>query len=454
MQTADVEKKLISAFVKDKQFLAAARAIKFDSKYFDTYNAKTIYSLLEEYCADGDDALGFDALRLVVDYKQSLGIYVDTDELKKFIDEAEATPQGDSVLFTIQWLRNYSRQRSLAKALDESYQILRGKGDIAGATNLLTNAIFTDGHEIVEPEDLEAGFQDRWDRRLDRLNNKTYQVVPTGFPSIDVGMEGGMRTNETWYVAGAPGIGKSRLLDTIGVNAFEAGFDVLKVTTENTLEQSLGRTESLLWSLNYRQLQNCDPAIAPGLIASQPKRPNRHFTIRIFPNEDTASDLIQKIGYLKIQYGFDPVLLLIDSPDFLAHPTTSLRGLQEKTHDVRTRTILILKKFIEREHKIQVASSHTKLGDFKGRRGYRDDRLDLGDLSDTSGKVRLADGVITLNQNAEQVDEGSMTAYMAKNRDNDKRPFEVRLKGAFGSPRLVEDLMGGGGGDAYEAVKF
>jgi len=102
---------------------------------------------------------------------------------------------------------------------------------------------------------------------------------------------------------------------------------------------------------------------------------------------------------------------------------------------------LTLKRYIETNNSVLLATSHVKLQEFKGRRTkQRNDRLDLGDLSDTSGKSRLADGVWTLNINQELMDTGRIELYVAKLRDVDRRPFSVILKREYNNPRLIEDL--------------
>ena len=430
--TEELEKRVVSAFVKDKQYLTYALTLKYKAEFFETEHARTIFAILEQY---SETTLGFAALNLIVDSQEG----EDNTEIRNYIKEIAKIEIDDSPEFEIEWLRKEIAKKKTIQGFNEGFQDIMTRGDPTAAFNIMAARYFETADDFTEPDDLEAGLVARSKERQAKLDDKSYVTIPTQWMSLDIGLDGGMRTTEMIWIAGFPGVGKSYAADCIGLNGFFGGFDVLKISTENTREQSIARTESSYYGVNYRQLQNCDPAIDIAALDARDKRANRHFTIRIFPDEDTALDVVRKISYLKLQYGFDPALIILDSPDFLALPKAD-SSIQYGHHNLMTKNILVLKKFIEQERKVLVCTSHVKLGDYKGRRGERNDRLDLGDLSDTSGKVRLADVVITLNQNEELADTGRIEAFVCKNRDTDAKPFGVVLKRDFHSPRLIEDM--------------
>jgi replicative DNA helicase len=232
-------------------------------------------------------------------------------------------------------------------------------------------------------------------------------------------------------------VGKSFLMTNILIAAFEAGYDVLHITTENTEEQALGRAEAILWGINYRLLMNCSADIPIHEIDAEEKRPNRYMVLRLFPGRFSVDDVVQKIMVMRGEgLNFRPRLIGIDSPDWLK--LVQPPGGRTERHHLITEQYEFLKAYAEEDHVAILTTSHVKMQEFKGRRGKRNDRLDLGDLADSAGKVRIADVVVTINTSEELERHGALELYACKLRDQDRRPFSTYIKRDSRSPRFFE----------------
>lgn len=448
MDRAELERSLVGQMVRDKNTLAAAFAAGLQTQHFETPQAREVYSIFLENCYDEVDMqkitlINTVAIKAFLEKRVSLNKTTVTPQqlptYLRYIDSLKEA-DNDSPEFSIKWIMEYAEGKRMEQTLRDTMKEWKTSNNLEKATNHFIENFIASSTSLsssIVPEDLEDGAIARWYDRQHRIAEGTAKPIAFGFPTIDEKMEGGSRYNETVIVIGYPGVGKSFFCDNLGINYFEAGLNVLKVTTENTKEQSIVRAESIYHNLNYRKLMNCDAEIkADELFMKQPRK-NRHMTIRLFPGEHSATDLIRMIELMKFQDNFDPDVIIIDSPDFLKPPQVQNREQGARHHQL-TNMYLQLKNYVELRHKLLLTTSHVKLQDYKGRRGGRKDRLDIGDLSDSSGKARLADTVITLNVSEELADLGQIEAYFAKIRDANQRPFSVLLQREFDSPRFTE----------------
>jgi len=178
--------------------------------------------------------------------------------LSKMADvEPDANPEASMGV----WRQYFDKQR-IRQELEQAQTSLDKGETVETLKEELIQGLSSYGKDEVVFHDLHNEFQQRWDGRKNRIKKGHSLVIPTGFPSLDAGLEGGLPTGRIMILAGYPGVGKSFILTNMLVHAYEQGFDVLHITTENTEEEALCRAESIrcgnhtgvLWIANMMSL--------------------------------------------------------------------------------------------------------------------------------------------------------------------------------------------------------
>jgi len=77
------------------------------------------------------------------------------------------------------------------------------------------------------------------DKDVLHKNKKEGNVITSGFPILDLLMEGGLRRSEITLLFGSTMIGKSALLRQISVKVAEEGYKVLYLDLENSFDPSV-----------------------------------------------------------------------------------------------------------------------------------------------------------------------------------------------------------------------
>lgn len=426
--------------------MTVGRIIK--PEHFDLMPSRLVFSCIRDHVTalmDGKvtEPISYDAIKLHIASvcRKEKGLSgEDIVYVERFVDSLQQF-DTDSPQVTADWIVDYSNKKALDTTIRNSIESLNSgiKADDVARTLVESASSILALDDDVCPEDLERGFETRWMKRKRDLASGCRRKYSLGLVSLDDSLGGGIQTNEIMIIAGYPGVGKSRLADTLSINLFELGANVLKVTTENTKEQSVERAESMYFDLDYEDVKRCSSVVPVKKIAGNKKRANRHLTIRLTQDKYTLSDFFAVVKMMELKDKFKPDVVVFDSPDFvLLTPSPGLRGGVEKKHDLITRMYSRLKGWIESSNRCLITTSHVKLADYKGRRSKRKDQLDLGDLSDSSGKVRQADIVLTLNVNPETADLGQAELYLAKVRDSPKKKLSIIIHNPYGVPRFKE----------------
>jgi len=443
----EVEQKLLGSLIKDELLLLEVGQ-KLKREHFSLLSSRVVYECLSRHVAmllEGKvtEPVSKDSIKLMLyDVTKSTTLLNrgDVPYVIEFINDLGKFTT-ESPQLTADWIIEYANKKKIEACIKLAIDGLN-KGDTAQqiASGLVDAVV--DSVEVEEettPEDLEAGFEKRFLRRKRELASGIRRRYELGFPVLDGSIGGGLQTKEILIIAGYPGVGKSRLADTFSVNLFENGHNVLKVTTENTKEQSVERAESMYFGLDYVDIKRCASNIPLKEIANRPLKANKHITIRLSQDKYRIADFFSLVKMFQIKHKFKPDVIVFDSPDFmLLTPSPGLRGGVEKKHDLITRMYSQIKTWVETNNMSIITTSHVKLADFKGRRSKRKDLLDLGDLSDSSGKVRIADIVLTLNISEEMKDMGQAELFIAKLRDAQQRTTSVMVHNHYGMPKFSE----------------
>ncbi len=242
-------------------------------------------------------------------------------------------------------------------------------------------------------------------------------MVPTGLPSIDATLGGGLGVGEMGLILGPPGRGKSIVVQDIAAHATMIPNSVVLIVT---LEMNENRYAARLFS-RYTGMTKRECTKNTAQIRKQLKTIMNSTNSRLFIKEAPARSLVadQVYAYIRAVHnaGFPPTLVLVDYLDLLRASTPrhdKWVELEEMAVDLRSVASLA---------KVPIWAPT------QGNRGsYGKSIVDIDDVADSWGKSKTADVILSLSQTLEERREGRMRIFFAKNRnERDKVAFEFMV---------------------------
>ena len=434
-----IEQEIICSIMEDNAVFTKLLTLGFDESSFSLRTSAVVFSLVESIRADGSKGpipIGAIKVKAFQEAQKGAGLcsMVFLPILTEYLNAVDVLIPSPVSEATYKIWVDYTKNCRLQHLLDAAKKdVERGNKADDVSAKIIRQLTHKYNREEVHVHDLVSEMKDRWTARQHSIQTGTYKTITTGFPELDEGLEGGFRTGRLVILVGYPQVGKSFLMTDMLLSAFESGVNVLHVTTENTEEEVTCRAEAMLWRQNYRRLVDCDNSVLEAITNDPKENPSKYSIIRLYPGRYSVFDLRNIIEGFQASHGFKPSIIGIDSPDWLK--LTFEQG--EKDHHARTRSYEELKAIGEEHQAVILTTSHARMQDYKGRKGKRVDRLGLGDLSDTSGKSRIADIVLTINSSDELAPLNALEIYAAKLRDVAGMPFSVFVRRDVGSPRFI-----------------
>lgn len=303
-------------------------------------------------------------------------------------------------------------------------------------------------------------FEDRQARRKYEASHPgEFRVIPTGWPSLDRVLAGGVRTGEVALMMGTTGRGKSIAMNNIANRAVKAGFSVVIVGFEMGASQIAMRQDSTWSGYGYEKFKTYK--FKPSEIRMlklkrerMAKRFGNKLHILSFP---VRSANIQDVGSalqdLKDEWSFKPDLVILDSADHLLAIESSKESFRLQQSEVYWSA-----KRLGEENNFAIWSS-THAG-----REWSDKIATAEASSESYDKSRIADLVASLNDpfakgrrmkvievsgEEDEEEEAEIIGYakgngprtlkihLAKYRDGDSQ-FSFEVKADFARMRITE----------------
>lgn len=435
---------LIASCLRNKQTVIFALAEGWQPNDFERVEARVIFDIIKHYAeknlSKDSSILGFRGCGIVLERKANASNPTITQaDLPKYTDYLRKLKKvdTDSEEFVVDEWRDRLKARRFELALEKTYEEFQDNKDFDSASNQLLNYTLSLHRSKNKATDLESDFSRRTEKIQKAVAKGKLFTVRTGWPTIDSKL-GGVQTAETMLIAGYPSSGKTYALYTIAINAFNLGYNVYVIATENKDEQVWARLESIYYGLDYRRLKYRDSSIDYKAIAKQEKKANRLLIDRFLPRKATIHDVFKQIKMYEIQDKFKPHLIVWDSIDLMkvgeAHKGRYDLDLENSYFEV--------KEYLEANDISCVSTSQVKMGDFKKKKKFTDTTdwmLGMGDLGQaTQAKAAYADIIMTLNTNEQLDDAKEVVGYLCKMRDAAERPFDVTFKRELNTGRLLE----------------
>jgi replicative DNA helicase len=302
-------------------------------------------------------------------------------------------------------------------------------------------------------------FDDRQARRLYEANHPgEFRVIPTGWPSLDRVLSGGVRTGEIALMMGTTGRGKSVAMNNISHRAVRSGFSVALFGFEMGAGQIATRQDATWSGYAYDKFKsyNFQPSEVRALRRKREKLAKRYANklhIISFPvRSANINDVRGALEDLKDEWGFKADLVIIDSADHLL----AVESAKESFRLQQSEVYWSVKKLAEEQSFAVWSSTHAG-------REWSDKIATAEASSESYDKSRIADLVASLNDpfakgrrmkvievDDEDEDEKAeiegyskqggprtLKIHLAKYRDGDSQ-FSFEVKADFAKMRITE----------------
>ena len=230
-------------------------------------------------------------------------------------------------------------------------------------------------------------------------------------------------------VIAPPGVGKSLWLVNQAVQSMIEGRKVLYVSLEMSEDKIAQRFDSVMTLIPQVQLK--DPSaqlkVAERLSIFQTNFPTSKLVIKEFPcGTATVNTLRALLVQLRNYEEFSPDVIIIDYLELL-------RPTRENQHEYQAQQRIAeeLRGLAMEEDILLWTATQTN------RMGRAVKIITDSELGDSYGKIRTCDFAISLNQNEEEFDGGTMRAYVVKSRDGRPR-FTVPVTVDYNVLRIAE----------------
>lgn len=317
------------------------------------------------------------------------------------------------------WLRDatldFVKRNVFVRAFHEGRQ-LYNEGKTVEAYDLMMEQMDELSRVAWEPVDVSWHFDELQKRHTQRILAGPEQgAIPTGFPSLDHILNGGLHPGELGIWLAYPKIGKTTLLVVIGIAACRRQFKVLHIVLEGSKALIQDRYDSSFTREAYHAVKTgrMDPR-EYALALKEYEYLKGTCVIRSFVDKWDVSilDIDAELRRLERNHGWRPDLLIIDYADLMTGRHPELYRSETQSQRAAYRDV---KRLTSRQYAIWTASQATRPNTKQMEEQHI---LYSNSVADTYEKVRAADFLGSLNQTPDEKNAKTMRLYHEMYRSN------------------------------------
>jgi replicative DNA helicase len=404
------QNKILTLSLRDATFAQRCEGL-LQPAYFDFETHSYLIDLANKHFAAYRTTLDARIVIKSVRDAKAAGLLKDEfiDDLKPVIS-AMFSPTADlsNRDFFIDEVSKFARQRAMEEALAFSVDVYEKGGDFADIDAKIKEAQSVGAHEGTASRDFHAGIDDRIKARVARLAGYVVRGISTGHRELDdLLYHKGWGRKELYILMGGAKAGKSTGLAHFALNAVEQGFNVLYTTHENSADVVEDRMDAAVSGVPMKDLDTSAATIKAAL--------TKHFSkggilkVEEFPaGEARVSDLKRLIGRYAAQ-GIKFDMLVCDYADELRAER------QYKDERFALKEIYTgLRALGHVEDLVVLTATQTN------RAGNKATTAMATDVGEDWSKMKIADGVITINATEEEKKTNQLRLYFALMRNNEQ----------------------------------
>jgi len=416
--------KVLGSLLTDKSFLLNVRDVLRDD-YFDSDAHKWIITQIIKYFDKYHTTVTMDVLKVELQKVENEVLQV---ALKEELRNSYQASQDD-LNYVQEEFTTFCKNQEMKQAILNSADLLKD-GDFDGIRNTIEKAMKAGmdkniGHEYNV--DVESRY--RVDYR---------PTVPTPWPILNEGIQGGWGPGDLIIVFGNPGGGKSWTMVAAAAHAVKLGFKVNYYTLELGEDYVGKRFDCYFTGYNIDEVNKHRAEVETYVNSLKGK-----LIVKEYPPKGATVNTIKSHIQKCTDMGHKPDLIVIDYVDYLKAPS---RGRSSERKD-EIDDVFIATKGLAKELKIPVLTPSQV-----NRMGAKDDVIEGDKAAGSYDKMMVADICLSLSRKKEDKVLGTGRVHVMKNRyGQDGMTYNVKMdtnNGHIefqGKADLDDDTPSGGG---------
>jgi hypothetical protein len=404
--------KVLGSLLTDKSFLLNVRDVLSDS-YFDADSHKWIINQICDYYDKYHTTITMDVLKIELQKLENEVLQVALKE--ELRNSYQATT--DDLEYVQEEFTKFCKNQEMKAAILDSADLLKD-GDFDGIRNLVEKAIKAGmdkniGHEYNK--DIETRY--RVDYR---------PTVPSPWPILNDGIQGGFGPGDLGIVFGSPGGGKSWTMVAIAAHAVKMGYKVNFYTLELGEDYVGKRFDCYFTGYSIDEVNKHRKDVEKHVNNLKGK-----LIVKEYPPKGASVNTIKAHVQKCVDIEHKPDLIIIDYVDYLKAPS---RGRNtERKHEIDD--VFIATKGLAKDLKIPILTPSQV-----NRMGARDSIIEGDKAAGSYDKMMVADICLSLSRQKEDKVLGTGRIHVMKNRyGQDGMTYNIKMNTNNGQIEFLEE---------------
>ena len=392
--------KVLGSLLTDKKFLLNVRDVLYPD-YFDADSHKWIITQIIEYFDQYHTIVTMDVLKVELHKVENEVLQV---ALKEELRNSYAASQDD-LDYIQEEFTNFCKNQEMKNAILNSADLLK-LGDFDGIRNLVEKAIKAGmdkniGHEYNK--DIETRY--RVDYR---------PTIPSPWPILNEGIQGGFGPGDLGIVFGSPGGGKSWTMVAIAAHAVQLGYKVNYYTLELGEDYVGKRFDCYFTGYNIDEINKHREDVQTYVNNLKGK-----LIVKEYPPKGASISTIKAHVQKCIDTDHKPDMIIIDYVDYLRAPSKSKYSERKDEIDDN----FIATKGLAKDLKIPILTPSQV-----NRMGARDSVIEGDKAAGSYDKMMVADMCLSLSRMKEDKVLGTGRIHVMKNRyGQDGMTYNIKM---------------------------
>ena len=380
--------KVLGSLLTDKKFLLNVRDV-LKEDYFDADSHKWIINNIMDYFDKYHTTVTMDVLKVEL---QKLDNEILVVALKEELRNSYAATQDDLEYVQEEFL-GFCKNQEMKHAILSSADLLK-EGDFDGIRNMVEKAMKAGmdknmGHEYNK--DIESRYRENY-----------RPTVPTPWPLMNDGIQGGWGPGDLVIVFGNPGGGKSWTMVAAAAHAVKMGFNVNFYTLELGEDYVGKRFDCYFTGYSIDEVNKHRPEVEKIV-----KNLKGKLIVKEYPPKGATVNTIKSHIQKCIDMDHKPDMIVIDYVDYLRAPSKGKFAERKDEID----DVFIATKGLAKEFQIPVLTPSQV-----NRMGAKDSVIEGDKAAGSYDKMMVADICLSLSRQKEDKVLGTGRIHVMKNR--------------------------------------
>ena len=380
--------KVLGSLLTDKAFLLNVRDVLHDH-YFDADSHKWIVNQIKDYFDKYHNTVTMDVLKVELQKVENEVLQV---ALKEELRNSYQASQDDLEYVQEEFL-GFCKNQEMKQAILSSADLLK-EGDFDGIRNMVEKAMKAGmdkhiGHEYNK--DIEARYRQNY-----------RPTIPSPWPILNSGIQGGFGPGDLTIVFGNPGGGKSWTMVAIAAHAVQLGFKVNYYTLELGEDYVGKRFDCYFTGYGIDEINDKRKEVQTHIDNLKGK-----LIVKEYAPKNASVNTIKSHIQKCTDIGHKPDIVIIDYVDYLKAPSKG--KFSERKDEIDD--VFIATKGLAKELKIPILTPSQV-----NRMGAKDNVIEGDKAAGSYDKMMVADICLSLSRQKEDKVLGTGRVHVMKNR--------------------------------------